>query len=175
VESLQAKPRPRGKAKYECGCFGNQHNALTNCLICGRISCEKEGYDFCPFCGYLVEEVKPIDGDTYVFSWLCARLNEKLRCPLKLFSYCPSFQHTLFSLCCDSAPTDEAWKYKERLLRYDREFAQRTVILDDQADYYSDTTSAWLTEEEREAAANNEQQRHDDIHKRKKMQLNLRL
>jgi len=81
--------------------------------------------------------------------------------------------HAFFVSLGDSALKDEAWKHKERLLRYDREFAQRTVILDDQADYYNDTTSAWLTEEEQEVAANNEHQRYDDIHKRKKMQLNL--
>lgn len=52
----------RGKASFCCGCFGTLHKALSNCLHCGRISCEKEGLDFCPFCGYLVEEVKPIFG-----------------------------------------------------------------------------------------------------------------
>jgi hypothetical protein len=45
----------RGKAKIVCGCFGTKHKALTNCLYCGRISCEAEGYGFCPFCGIMVE------------------------------------------------------------------------------------------------------------------------
>lgn len=52
------KRRPtKGKAEIVCGCFGNLHKPLTNCLYCGRISCIEEGYDFCPFCGYLVEDV----------------------------------------------------------------------------------------------------------------------
>lgn len=52
------KSRPtRGKAKKVCGCFGTFHTPLTNCLYCGRISCSEEGYDHCPFCGYMVEEV----------------------------------------------------------------------------------------------------------------------
>jgi Putative zinc finger motif, C2HC5-type len=60
--SVQQKtPPPKGKAKFECGCFGSMHKALTNCLYCGRISCEREGYDYCPFCGYLVEEVVDVD------------------------------------------------------------------------------------------------------------------
>ena len=63
----------RGKAKTTCGCFGTIHKALTNCLFCGRISCTKEGYDFCPFCGFMVEEV--IDDGRYVqigiFETLC--------------------------------------------------------------------------------------------------------
>ncbi len=51
------KSRPiRGKAKVVCGCFGTKYKALTNCLYCGRIICEKEGYGFCPFCGFMVEE-----------------------------------------------------------------------------------------------------------------------
>jgi len=57
---------PKGEAKRNCGCFGTLHKPLTNCLYCGRIACEDEGYQFCPFCGYLVEEVKPSEGNRYV-------------------------------------------------------------------------------------------------------------
>jgi Putative zinc finger motif, C2HC5-type len=60
LQEQNQKPKrpPQGKASStECGCFGSLHKALTNCLHCGRISCEREGYDYCPFCGYLVEEV----------------------------------------------------------------------------------------------------------------------
>jgi hypothetical protein len=133
-------PPPRGKAKVVCGCFGNMHRALTNCLYCGRISCEREGYDFCPFCGVLVEEVKSVRPGGSVSS-------------------------------ADAA----AWKHKERLLRYDREFAQRTVILDDQVDYYRNQTSTWLTDEEKADAAAKEEERQDQVHKRKQMELNLAL
>jgi hypothetical protein len=53
------KSRPsRGKAKTVCGCFGTKHKALTNCLYCGRISCTEEGYDYCAFCGLMVEDPK---------------------------------------------------------------------------------------------------------------------
>jgi Putative zinc finger motif, C2HC5-type len=55
---VQKSHPKRGKAKKVCGCFGTKHNPLTNCLYCGRISCELEGYDFCAFCGYMVEEIK---------------------------------------------------------------------------------------------------------------------
>jgi len=63
VEKSKNKRKPRGKAKVICGCFGTYHRPLTNCRYCGRISCIKEGYDFCPFCGYLVEEKKPEQDD----------------------------------------------------------------------------------------------------------------
>ena len=46
----------KGKANIICGCFGTKHKPLTNCLYCGRISCELEGYDYCSFCGYMVDE-----------------------------------------------------------------------------------------------------------------------
>jgi hypothetical protein len=52
-----SKPPSRGTPKVVCGCFGTKHKPLTNCLFCGRISCTREGYDFCPFCGFQVEEV----------------------------------------------------------------------------------------------------------------------
>jgi hypothetical protein len=59
VERPVQKTRPtRGKATLVCGCFGAIHAPLTNCLLCGRISCTKEGYGFCAFCGFMVEEVK---------------------------------------------------------------------------------------------------------------------
>jgi hypothetical protein len=66
--ALVDKPQPgqKGKAKFECGCFGNKHKALANCLHCGRVSCQKEGYDFCPFCEYLVQPVQVPEEGMYV-------------------------------------------------------------------------------------------------------------
>ena len=63
------QPEQKGKAKYECGCFGRLHKPLANCLHCGRISCKKEGYDFCPFCEYMVHPVQPPVGERYVVVW----------------------------------------------------------------------------------------------------------
>lgn len=55
--TLPSKPL-KGTPKTICGCFGNKHKPLTNCLRCGRISCEVEGYDYCPFCNHLVTQFK---------------------------------------------------------------------------------------------------------------------
>ena len=54
------KSRPtKGQRKVPvCGCFGTKHEPLTNCLLCGRISCVIETYDYCPFCSYMLEEIK---------------------------------------------------------------------------------------------------------------------
>ena len=121
---------PKGKASVVCGCFGSMHKPLTNCLYCGRISCELEGYDYCPFCGILVEQVKG-NGEGYVVFIDCCLLLD-------------AFAHSLVAL---EYTRSEAWEHKERLLRFDRDFARRTVVLDDQADFF---TTNWLTEEERE-------------------------
>mmetsp|Transcript_6061 Transcript_6061/g.12468 ORF Transcript_6061/g.12468 Transcript_6061/m.12468 type:complete len:306 (-) Transcript_6061:179-1096(-) len=121
------KSRPaRGKAKVVCGCFGTKYKALTNCLYCGRIICEKEGYGFCPFCGFMVEEA--VDGN------------------------------------------GKAFQQKERLLRFDRDFARRTQVFDDQADYQ--VPSTWMTEEEKKEAEEN-QQKHLESLRRPKQRLNL--
>lgn len=130
VQEVQKTKPVRGKASRVCGCYGTYHQPLTNCLHCGRISCSEEGYDFCPFCGFLVEDVN--DGQ----------------------------DHT----------DDPNWVQKERLLRFDREFARRTQIFDDQADYQGPTT--WMTEDEKAQAEEN-QKRQAEALKRPKQVLNL--
>lgn len=127
---------PKGQAKRKCGCFGTLHKPLTNCLYCGRISCAEEGYDFCPFCGYLVEQVKAPEGDS-------------------------------------NSAEARAWQHKERLLRYDRESAKRTVVLDDQADYYTNQSSQWLTEDEQAEAEDKDHDQRSNMHNRKKQTLNI--
>jgi hypothetical protein len=130
------KPSPKkGKAKFVCGCFGTVHKALTNCLHCGRISCEKEGYDYCPFCSFLIEQVKvvPIPGEEF----------------------------------------NKAVMHKERLLQFDSENASRTVVYDDQADYFQNSLCTWLTEDERNDAFSKEERRRKDLHTIKKHVLNI--
>ena len=63
-----------------------------------------------------------------------------------------------------------AFLRKERLLRFDRDFARRTQIFDDQADYQAPST--WMTEEEKKEAEEN-QQKHLESLKRPKQVLNL--
>jgi hypothetical protein len=36
--------------RHECNCEGTKHAVLTNCLTCGKIVCEQEGYGPCHFC-----------------------------------------------------------------------------------------------------------------------------
>mmetsp|Transcript_23048 Transcript_23048/g.26296 ORF Transcript_23048/g.26296 Transcript_23048/m.26296 type:complete len:323 (-) Transcript_23048:154-1122(-) len=138
-EEIEKISKPmKGQASYICGCFGTVHKALTNCLNCGRISCIKEGYDYCPFCGFLVDKIGEM-----------ANAGEN---PLA---------------------SDKAWQHKERLLRFDRDSARRTVIWDDQEDYFSSSKSTWLSEEEKTNAHQKETERNKKLHERQKQTLNI--
>jgi uncharacterized Zn finger protein (UPF0148 family) len=120
----------KGKAKIICGCYGTINKPLTNCLNCGRIICEKEGYGYCPHCGYLIEEIRIPKGDG----------DEEFH---------------------------KAILHKERLLEFDKMSASRTKVYDSQADYYSNSTSNWLTKEEQLDAEVKEEERRNELHSRK--------
>lgn len=66
---------------------------------------------------------------------------------------------------------DKAWAHKERLLKYDREHARRTIVIDDHADYFK--ADVWMTSSEQDLAAEEEQSRHDALHKKGKMRLQV--
>lgn len=145
--SVQAQPKrpsqlPKGKASVVCGCFGTMHRPLANCIACGRISCEREGLDFCPFCGTLVMEVTAPDPDEYVGSSV-----ERIGVLM--------YRSFMFH----SAAATKAWAQKETILKYQREGSRRSQIFDDQADYLGASESRWLTEEERVEAEANEADR----------------
>merc|ERR1712238_630728 len=68
---------------------------------------------------------------------------------------------------------DKALLHKERLLKFDREFTRRTVIYDDQADYFRNSTSTWLTEEEKAVAKQDDTSQRKNLHERKKQTLTI--
>ena len=114
----------KGKAKINCSCYGTIHKPLINCLHCGRIACTKEGYGYCPFCSYLIEEHRMAEGEEI----------------------------------------EKALLHKERLLQFDRDSASRTQVYDSQADYYSNSSSNWLSEKEQLDAAIKEEERKKNLH-----------
>jgi hypothetical protein len=140
----------KGTASVVCGCFGSLHKPLTNCLYCGRISCEREGYDYCAFCGLLVEQVSGEKGSWYV-SFEVGYIGAN-----KISSHSYS---------------SKAWEHKERLLRFDRDFARRTVVLDDQADFFT-SNRTWLTDEEKAKVEAKEAQQQENL-KRGKQKLDI--
>ena len=66
----------------------------------------------------------------------------------------------------------KAWEHKERLLRFDRDFARRTVVLDDQADFFTSNKS-WLTEEERIAVEEKQAEQKEKLRTRAKQTLDI--
>jgi len=134
-EEAPKKSKPmKGEASHVCGCYGTKHKPLTNCLCCGRISCIKEGYDYCPFCGFLVEQIgQPPDDEA----------------------------------------DKKAWQHKERLLQFDRDSARRTVVWDDQEDYFASAKSTWLSKEEQATAREKETERNKILHERQKQTLDI--
>jgi len=135
-----SKPPPpqRGKATTICGCFGTMCKPLTNCLHCGRIACTTEGYGYCPYCGYLIQDI----------------------------------DITLQRLG-DSASMEKAILHKERLLGFDSECAKRTRVLDDQADYFKNSSSTWLSTDERERASEQDHLQRKKLHERKNTVMKL--
>jgi hypothetical protein len=132
----------KGKPMKEpCGCYGTKCNAITNCLNCGRISCETEGInDYCHFCNIWIGELQFTTSSNNVITTI----------------------------------NDPAIRHKERLLEYDRTSASRTLIHDDQEDYYSAANSMWSTEQEREDNRLKEESRQLRLHERKKPVLNVK-
>jgi hypothetical protein len=61
---------------------------------------------------------------------------------------------------------DAAWKQKELMVQFDREFARRTVVYDEQADYFSNSTSSWLTGKEREEETKKDEVKRKELHRR---------
>lgn len=70
---IETRPLQGQASGKPCGCFGTLHKSLTNCLHCGRISCESEGYDYCHYCSFLVQDVEELDRSKYVrvFLFVC--------------------------------------------------------------------------------------------------------
>lgn len=122
-------PVRKGKPENPCGCYGIRHRPLINCLFCGRIACELEGYNDCNFCGNPL-----VESDKY--------RQEKFK------------------------QDNVAWKQKELMVQYDREYARRTVVYDEQADYYSNSTSSWLTGKEREEESKKDESNRRVLHDR---------
>lgn len=102
-----------------CDCQARRHKLIANCLSCGKIICEQTGEGPCSFCGALVLR----EGSNY------AGLGE-----------------VAFPVSEGEAAAEE---FKNRLVDYDRNAAERTVVIDDQSDYY-DEGNAWISEEEKQ-------------------------
>ena len=60
-------------------------------------------------------------------------------------------------------------------MRFDRESAQRMVVIDDESDYAASNQMTWLTHDESKQAEELQAEREQSFRQRPKMQLNLAL
>ncbi|KAH9295843.1 hypothetical protein KI387_039431, partial [Taxus chinensis] len=103
-----------------CDCQARRHKLVTNCLSCGKVICEQTGEGPCSFCGALVLR----EGSNF------AGLDE-VALPL-------------------SEAEVKAEAFKNRLVEYDRNASERTLVIDDQSDYYEHEGNDWISEEEKQ-------------------------
>ena len=125
--------------RHGCGCIGQKHQLISNCLECGRIVCEQEGSGPCLFCGTLVctgQEQEILARNSKASEKLYEKLMKK-------------------SLEERRADFEKAKALKDKLIEYDRTSARRTKVIDDQADYYS-ADSKWLSKKQRSVAKRKE-------------------
>ncbi|XP_022647602.1 activating signal cointegrator 1-like isoform X2 [Varroa jacobsoni] len=102
-----------------------RHQLVNNCVCCGRIVCSQEGSGSCFTCGALV--VTPRETELLSKnSRRATQLRQKLE---------------------EQDALAAAVAHKNRLLDYDRTCAKRTVVIDDDRDYFS-SDNKWLTQKE---------------------------
>lgn len=114
-----------------------KYKELTNCLNCGKVIAEEEGWGPCLFCGNPLEK-----SDAYGDRHGDDRGYIEPVGPTS--SVADGDRH--------NASYEAAKATKDRLLSYDRDAKKRTRVFDDSTDWYSDAVNPWLSERQREEA-----------------------
>jgi len=131
-----------------------------------------------------VKETRPLKGKAMVVCGCFGTTHKvltnclhcgRIACAKEGYDYCPHCSNLIEKVTISTIPgqVDEAMLHKERLLKFDRESAKRTAVFDDQADYFQNSTSTWLTDNEQQEARSKEEQRRRDLHTIKKHVLNI--
>jgi activating signal cointegrator 1 len=77
-EKLTSKGNLLSKGRNNCDCEGVMHEVLTNCLNCGHIVCEQEGYGDCFFCSNFVQNPKDSTSNDILLSKAVEQKNKLL-------------------------------------------------------------------------------------------------
>lgn len=117
------------KGRHMCNCQATKHKLVNNCIKCGRIVCEQEASGPCLFCGHLV----------------CSE--EEQRCIESASKKGETLKRALMQ---QNRPKgwDEAMAMRNKLLEYNRSSEKRTIVIDDESDYFK-ANSVWLSDTER--------------------------
>lgn len=134
---MPTRPRDKNdKRMLVIDAASGRHKVLTNCLNCGKVIVEEEGWGPCLFCGNPLETgdsmgVRHGDDRGFAEPTRASTNEEEAR-------YNASFER--------------AKATKDRLLSYDRDAKKRTKVYDDATDWYSESVNPWLNERQREEA-----------------------
>jgi len=139
------RPRaPGDKRLLVIDAASGRHKVLTNCLNCGKVIAEEEGWGPCLFCGNPLEL-----GDNYGIR------HGDDRGLLDMVGKGTEEEHKY------NQSFERAKATKDRLLCYDRDAKKRTRVFDDATDWYSESVNPWLNEKQREEALHNATKEED--------------
>eukprot|EP00928_Gymnodinium_smaydae_P018067 TRINITY_DN16878_c1_g4_i1.p1 TRINITY_DN16878_c1_g4~~TRINITY_DN16878_c1_g4_i1.p1 ORF type:complete len:925 (-),score=217.01 TRINITY_DN16878_c1_g4_i1:188-2962(-) len=130
--------QPRDKADKRLlviDAASGRHSILTNCLNCGKVVTEEEGWGPCLFCGNPLEK-----GDSFGVRHGDER------------GYLEPAGGPVANSEKFNKSFEKAKETKDRLLSYDRDAKKRTKVYDDATDWYSESVNPWLSEKQREDA-----------------------
>eukprot|EP00930_Biecheleria_cincta_P098205 TRINITY_DN89885_c0_g1_i1.p1 TRINITY_DN89885_c0_g1~~TRINITY_DN89885_c0_g1_i1.p1 ORF type:complete len:915 (-),score=159.00 TRINITY_DN89885_c0_g1_i1:76-2784(-) len=131
-------PRQEGdKRLMVVDASSGRYEVLTNCLNCGKVVVEEEGWGPCLFCGNPLEVI----GDRHG----AKRGDDRGR--IEAGGGELGQEEERFN-----ASFERAVAAKDRLLSYDRDAKRRTKVYDDATDWYSEAANPWLNEKQREEA-----------------------
>jgi len=158
---MPMRPREYGdKRMIVIDAASGRHKVLTNCLNCGKVIVEQEGWGPCLFCGNPLDvthagdayRVRSGDDRGFMEPVGKAQTQEEAAYYEKVNS---SFQKAVAT--------------KDRLLSYDRDAKKRTKVYDDATDWYSESINPWLSQRQREEAVekSKEEERRAREEKRK--------
>ncbi|OQV21272.1 Activating signal cointegrator 1 [Hypsibius exemplaris] len=139
------------QGRHPCQCMCTRHDLINNCISCGRIVCVQEGSGPCFTCGSLVCTLE--EAANLRRGGLDA---EKTRRKIYGAEELTLDFKEILKVGGKDASLSKAEAHKALLLEFDRTAAQRTKIIDDQADYYNENT--FMTPEQRKAIREKEKE-----------------
>eukprot|EP01135_Chromosphaera_perkinsii_P004049 Nk52_evm62s266 gene=Nk52_evmTU62s266 len=142
-------PTGGASSRPECTCLASRHPLVNNCIECGRIVCEAEGYGPCLTCGQLVltrEQEEIVDRDSNKSRKFLDQLLKDIEKKYGSGARVRAEQGG----SVDREASAAAVRHKDKLIEYDRTSAKRTQVIDDESDYYqSHESNRWLSKEQR--------------------------
>ncbi|XP_023222179.1 activating signal cointegrator 1-like [Centruroides sculpturatus] len=152
--------------RHPCICQASKHKLINNCMRCGRIVCEQEGSGPCFTCNNLVcskEEqeiiIKGSKQSEKLYTQLIRKGNGNLQQAQNIQDY---------------SGLEKAIEHKNKLLEYDRTVEKRTLVIDDESDYYCLDSNTWLSPVERKELKKKEEEIFAKKHKsRNEMKITL--